>query len=62
MFSANKWLTDRNMEDKNILPGYVVSQMMEDLDLASYLNEQSCNRKVAPWGGKDNFDGWMRGK
>ena len=59
-FSVDQWLTDRDLKHTKILPKFVVSQMMEYLDLSSYLQDTSCNRKVAPWG--PNYDGWMRGK
>lgn len=59
-FSVEKWLTDRDLKDTKVLPKFVVSQLMEYLVLSSYLQDTSCNRKVAPWG--PNFDGWMRGK
>ncbi|VDI06314.1 Hypothetical predicted protein [Mytilus galloprovincialis] len=57
-FSLSRWLTERDLKGTKTIPKFIVSQMMEYLDLSSYLHDTSCNRQVAPWG--PNFDGWMK--
>ena len=59
-FSLSRWLTERDLKGTKTIPKFIVSQMMEYLDLSPYLHDTSCNRQVAPWG--PNFDGWMKGK
>lgn len=58
--SINQWLSEQNVENLDELPVYVVSQLMEYLNLAPYLHELSCNRHISPW--SPNYDGWMKGE
>ncbi|XP_063420822.1 uncharacterized protein LOC134706043 [Mytilus trossulus] len=56
-FSLTKWMSDRDIIRTDVLKEYLLYQILEELDVSSFLNEYSCDRSKEPWGPSSN--GWM---
>lgn len=59
-FSLESWLSERGYTDSADLPNYIVSQLLQDLDIAPFLSDTSCNRRSFPF--YPNTDGWNKGE
>ncbi|XP_052083606.1 uncharacterized protein LOC127720906 [Mytilus californianus] len=57
-FSLTKWMSDRDIILTDVLKEYMIYQILEELDVSSFLNEYSCDRLNSPWG--PTSDGWVK--
>lgn len=48
-FSLDEWKESHGHSSLTILPQYVASQLLHDLDIIQYLGDFSCNRKHVPY-------------
>lgn len=48
-FSLNKWLSDAKFDNIPTLDAFVVTQLVEEMGLRTYLKEPQCDRKADPY-------------
>ncbi|CAC5374575.1 unnamed protein product [Mytilus coruscus] len=55
-FALNQWLRVRSESTDDILPGYYIAEILQQLDLTSYLQDTPCSRDSVPYVNATN--GW----
>jgi len=59
-FSLTQWFADTGYPVVTTLTGKGLTDLLEDLDIISYLESSSCNRTAAPYSPTD-VSGWNNG-